>query len=88
VLDVRSRSVIGWAMESHLRTALVLTAFGDGDRATPPADAIHHSDQGCQYTSIACGVALLLQQHGAAELHLAEGPVRGLLDELLELGTC
>jgi transposase InsO family protein len=27
----------------------------DGRRATPPNDAIHHSDQGSQYTSIAFG---------------------------------
>ncbi len=56
VVDAWSRRVIGWAMESHLRTELVLAALDMAVEQRRPADVIHHSDQGCQYTSIAFGV--------------------------------
>jgi putative transposase len=55
VLDAWSRRVIGWAMESHLRTALVLAALDMAVAQRRPTDVIHHSDQGCQYTSLAFG---------------------------------
>lgn len=56
VLDAWSRRVIGWAMETHLRTELVLAALDMAvAQRRPPADVIHHSDQGSQYTSIAFG---------------------------------
>ena len=42
-------------METHLRTELVLTALDMAVAQRQPRDVIHHSDQGCQYTSIACG---------------------------------
>ena len=56
VLDVFSRRIVGWAMADHLRTELVLSAL---DMALwtrrPDPGVIHHSDHGCQYTSIAFG---------------------------------
>jgi putative transposase len=56
VLDVFSRRVVGWAMAAHLRTELVLAAL---DMALwhrrPEPGVIHHSDHGCQYTSVAFG---------------------------------
>jgi putative transposase len=56
VLDVFSRRIVGWAMAEHLRTELVLSAL---DMALwnrrPDPGVIHHSDHGCQYTSIAFG---------------------------------
>jgi putative transposase len=56
VLDVFSRRVVGWAMATHLRTTLVLSAL---DMALwtrrPEPGVIHHSDHGCQYTSVAFG---------------------------------
>jgi len=55
VLDAWSRRVIGWAMESHLRTELVLAALNMAIAQRRPRDVIHHSDQGCQYTSLAFG---------------------------------
>src|SRR3990172_10056840 len=55
VLDVWSRRVIGWAMETHLRTELVLQALNMALHQRHPFEVIHHSDQGCQYTSIAFG---------------------------------
>jgi putative transposase len=56
VLDAWSRRVIGWAMASHLKTTLVLQAFEMALGQRKPQAVIHHSDQGCQYTSIAFGL--------------------------------
>jgi len=36
VLDVWSRRIVGWAMETHLRTELVLARAEHGGRAAPP----------------------------------------------------
>lgn len=55
VLDVWSRRVVGWAMETHLRTELVLQALDMALSQRRPEQVIHHSDQGCQYTSLAFG---------------------------------
>jgi putative transposase len=55
VLDVYSRRVVGWAMANHLRTELVLDALNMALYRRRPKNVIHHSDQGCQYTSIAFG---------------------------------
>jgi len=55
VLDVFSRRIVGWAMETYLRTELVLKAFDMALGQRRPLGVIHHSDQGCQYTSIAFG---------------------------------
>jgi putative transposase len=55
VLDVWSRRVVGWAMADHLRTELVLSALNMAIEQRRPTHVIHHSDQGCQYTSIAFG---------------------------------
>ena len=55
VLDAFSRRVIGWAMAAHLGTELVLDALNRALAQRRPEDVIHHSDQGCQYTSIAFG---------------------------------
>ena len=56
VLDAWSRRVVGWAMETHLRTELVLEALTFAVQQRQPSDVIHHSDQGCQYTSIQFGL--------------------------------
>ena len=55
VLDVWSRKVVGWAMASHLRTSLVTAALDMAIIQRSPTGVIHHSDQGCQYTSIEFG---------------------------------
>ncbi len=55
VLDVWSRRIIGWAMATHLRTSLVLAALERAVRQRQPRGVIHHSDQGCQYTSLEFG---------------------------------
>jgi putative transposase len=55
VLDAWSRRIVGWAMANHLRTDLVLSALEMAINQRRPRDVIHHSDQGCQYTSLAFG---------------------------------
>ena len=56
VLDVWSRRVVGWAMETHLRAELVLAALEMAVEQRRPTEVVHHSDQGTQYTSIAFGL--------------------------------
>ena len=56
VLDAFSRRIVGWAMAHHLRTELVLDALNMALGQRRPKSVIHHSDQGCQYTSIAFGM--------------------------------
>ena len=55
VLDVWSRRVVGWALETHLRTELVLSALEMALAQRRPRAVVHHSDRGCQYTSYAFG---------------------------------
>jgi putative transposase len=53
ILDVYSRRIVGWAMESHLRTELVVDALQMAVwRRKPARGLVHHSDQGVQYTSL------------------------------------
>jgi putative transposase len=55
VLDAWSRKIVGWTMATHLRTELVLEALERAAAQRQPQGVIHHSDQGCQYTSLAFG---------------------------------
>ena len=55
VLDVWSRRIVGWAIEPHLKTELVLSALNMALMQRRPQGVIHHSDRGCQYTSYAFG---------------------------------
>lgn len=56
VMDVFSRRIIGWAMADHLRTELVVSALNMARwNRRPDPGVIHHSDHGCQYTSVAFG---------------------------------
>jgi putative transposase len=56
VIDAYSRRVVGWSMANHLRTELVLDALEMALWNRRPAPGlIHHSDHGCQYTSLAFG---------------------------------
>jgi putative transposase len=59
ILDVHSRRIVGWAMEDHLRTEIVVDAL----RMTvwkrkPPPGLVHHSDQGVQHTLLSFGERL------------------------------
>ena len=50
--DLFSRKIVGWAMDAHMETSLVLRALNMAisDRR-PQAGLIHHSDRGSQYAS-------------------------------------
>ena len=52
VLDAFSRRIVGWAMGHNLKAQLVLDALNMALTQRRPANVIHHSDQGSQYTSI------------------------------------
>ncbi len=59
ILDVCSRRIVGWGMESHLRTELVVDALRMAVwRRRPAPGLVHHSDQGVQYTSLSFGERL------------------------------
>lgn len=53
VLDVWSRKIVGWAMQDHMHTELVLEALNSALAQRRPRQVVHHSDHGCQYTSYA-----------------------------------
>lgn len=55
VLDAWSRRVVGWQIGESLHTQLVLDALNMALLTRKPDAVIHHSDQGCQYTSLAFG---------------------------------
>jgi putative transposase len=55
VLDVWSRRLVGWAMGEQMTAELVLAALNMALQQRKPAEVIHHSDQGSQYTSVAFG---------------------------------
>ncbi len=55
VLDVFSRRIVGWAMDSSLATDLVVGALEMAIAQRRPECVIHHSDRGSQYTSLAFG---------------------------------
>lgn len=78
VLDVFSRRVVGWSMANHLRTELVLDALEMAVEQRRPTDVIHHSDQGCQYTSLAFG-----QRCQAAGVRPSMGSVGDCYDNAL-----
>jgi putative transposase len=52
ILDLFSRAVVGWALDTTLTTQLPLRALDMAvRRRVPGASLLHHSDRGCQYTS-------------------------------------
>lgn len=55
VLDAWSRRIVGWQIGESLHTQLVLDALDMALLTRKPDAVIHHSDQGCQYTSLAFG---------------------------------
>jgi transposase InsO family protein len=63
VLDLHSRKVVGWAFARSLHTALPLAALRMAlGRRRPARGLLHHSDRGCQYTSVE--YRSLLHAHG------------------------
>jgi putative transposase len=55
VMDVYSRKIVGWAMDTNMRTELILEALQMAVTQRQPSGVIHHSDRGSQYTSYAFG---------------------------------
>ncbi len=52
IIDLFSRTVVGWAMADHMETSLIEAAFKMAmTRRTVSIHLLHHSDQGSQYTS-------------------------------------
>lgn len=52
LLDLASRSVVGWSMQTTLEQSLVGAALDMAlARRQPPAGVIHHSDRGVQYAA-------------------------------------
>jgi transposase InsO family protein len=63
ILDLYSRRVVGWAMRDRLTTHLVESAWRMAVvNRHPPAQLLHHSDRGSQYTSDAYWSLLLAAQ--------------------------
>lgn len=59
VLDVFSRRIVGWSMDSRMQAELVVDALEMAIHARrPPLGVIHHSDRGGQYLSLAFGQRL------------------------------
>jgi putative transposase len=56
ILDTHSRRIVGWSMDSNMRTELVVGALEMAIwRRKPSAGLVHHSDRGAQYTAISFG---------------------------------
>lgn len=52
ILDLATRLVVGWSMDTHMRTSLVTSALRNAlSWRKPAARLVHHSDRGCQYAS-------------------------------------
>jgi putative transposase len=59
ILDTHSRRIVGWSMDSHMRTELVVGALEMALwRRKPSVGLVHHSDRGVQYTAISFGKRL------------------------------
>ena len=79
ILDACSRRVVGWSMAEHLRTELVLAALEMAVWNRHPSDGlIHHSDHGCQYTSLLFG-----QRCAAVGIHCSMGSVGDCFDNAM-----
>jgi putative transposase len=63
VLDLYSRRLVGWAMDSRISSQLVTNALEMAARQRrPQVGLLHHSDRGSQYASADC--QRLLSQYG------------------------
>ena len=86
VIDVFSRMIVGWSLSSSLRSEMPLEALEMAlwRRGRLLPDLVHHSDRGCQYTSIRyterlaeAGIAPSIGAAGAAyDNAMAESTVR------------
>jgi len=53
VMDLYSRKIVGWSLDTHMREDLIMDAFTMAayNRDSPDNDALIHSDRGVQYRS-------------------------------------
>ena len=53
IIDVATRRIVGWSIKRHQRQDIVQEAFhmAVGRNPKRPANAVYHSDRGCQYTA-------------------------------------
>ena len=53
IIDVATRRLVGWSVKGHQRQDIVQEAFqmAVGRNPKRPANAVCHSDRGCQYTA-------------------------------------
>lgn len=79
VLDVFSRRVVGWAMGERLTTELMVGALEMAvKQRRPKGEVVHHSDQGCQYTSWVFG-----KRCGALGVRMSMGTVGDAYDNAM-----
>lgn len=78
VLDVFNREIVGWSLQSTLRTGLVVDALDMALRKRRPSGVIHHSDQGIQYTS-----AAFAEGCKAASVRLSMGRIGNCFDNAM-----
>jgi putative transposase len=62
VMDLFSRKIVGWALESHMREGLILQALNMAVSGRELKDTVIHSDRGVQYRGNEYQAAL--EQHG------------------------
>jgi len=63
VMDFYSRRIVGWAMDEHIDTQLVLAAWNMAQtHRQPPPQLVLHSDRGSQYASAQFRQALAQSQ--------------------------
>lgn len=51
VIDLCSRRIVGWSLDNHMRSDLVLDALGQALKTRLPNRTVFHSDRGSQYGS-------------------------------------
>lgn len=71
-LDIYSRKIVGWSMDTRMKEKLVLDAFNQAyEREHPKAGLVEHTDQGAQYTGAA--FKMLLRSKGAISSNNRKG---------------
>lgn len=72
IIDVFSRTVVGWSMSERLHDTLTVTAFHQAlFRRKPGSDLIFHSDRGSQYASDR--FTMVLRSHGIIQSMSGKG---------------
>ena len=82
ILDVWSRKIVGWSMQTTLHSRIVLDALDMAISQRRPSKVIHHSDHGCQYTSLAFGTRC--EQLGVRP----SARVKVVVASFMRLGSC